>query len=227
MRPRHDSQSPRERLLSALPVHECRLELAGIPTAVLEGGMGRPVVLLHGPMAYAAHWMGVIPGLALDYTVIVPDLPGHGASGTGDRPLDAARVLAWLGALIERTCTTPPVLVGQLLGGAIALHFALERGARLAQLLLIDTFGLAPLQPPPQFAQALARFQAEPSADTHDALWRYCAFDVDGLRERMGERWTPFAAYNVERARTAAAQAAVPALMTAFAFAPIAQDELA
>ena len=53
----------RERLLSELPVTERRLRLAGVSTAVLEGGDGPPVVLLHGPSGYAAHWMGVIPSL--------------------------------------------------------------------------------------------------------------------------------------------------------------------
>lgn len=220
-------QSPRQQLLAALPVKERRLELAGISTAVLEGGEGRPVVLLHGPMGYAAHWMGLIPGLAQDHAVIVPDLPGHGASETGDGTLDVPRMLAWLGALIERTCRTPPALVGQLLGGAIALRFAIGRGELLDRLVLVDTFGLAPLQPPPEFAQALMQFQTEPSTSTHDSLWRHCAFDLDRLRSRMGERWTPFAAYNLERARTPATQAAMQALMPAFALAPIAPGELA
>ena len=220
-------QSPRRQLLAALPVKERRLELAGISTVVLEGGEGPPVVLLHGPMAYAAHWMGVIPGLAQDHTVIVPDLPGHGASETGDGALNGPRVLAWLGALIERTCPTRPVLVGQLLGGAIVLRFAIERGQLLERLVLVDTFGLAPFQPAPQFGQALMQFQAKPSASTHDSLWRHCAFDLDRLRSRMGERWRAFAAYNLERARTPSAQAAVRDLMQTFGIAPIAPDELA
>jgi len=102
----------RERLLAGLPVTDRRLQLTGVSTAVLEGGDGPPVVLLHGPSGYAAHWMGVIPGLVARHRVIAPDLPGHGASEVADGPLDAARVLAWLGALIERTCISPPALVG-------------------------------------------------------------------------------------------------------------------
>ena len=221
-----NEQSPRQQLLASLPMQERRYELAGIDTAVLEGGEGAPVVLLHGPMAYAAHWMGVIPGLARQHKVVVPDLPGHGASQAGPEPLDAARVLRWLDALIERTCSARPVLVGQLLGGAIALRYAASHGEALERLVLVDTLGLAPFEPAPEFARALARFQAEPSAVTHDALWRHCAFDFERLTERMGERWQPFAAYNLEKARSPATQAAVRELMQSFAV-PVAPEELA
>jgi hypothetical protein len=46
----------RQQLLAQVPVAERRLILAGVSTAVLEGGEGPPVVLLHGPMASAVHW---------------------------------------------------------------------------------------------------------------------------------------------------------------------------
>ena len=47
----HDT---REELLAELPVNEKRLELAGVSSAVLEGGDGPPVLLLHGPGEFAA-----------------------------------------------------------------------------------------------------------------------------------------------------------------------------
>ena len=119
----------REPLLAGLPVRERRIEIAGVATAVLEGGDGPPVVLLHGPAGNAAHWMRVIPALAATRRVIVPDLPGHGASTLDDaRELDAERVLAWLGELIGRTCSSPPALVGYALGGAIAFRFGAAYG---------------------------------------------------------------------------------------------------
>ena len=102
----------RERLLAGLPVAERRLQLAGVSTAVLEGGAGPPVVLLHGPSGYAAHWMRVIPDLVTTHRVIAPDLPGHGASEVVDGPLQADHVLAWLGELIERTCDRRPLWSG-------------------------------------------------------------------------------------------------------------------
>lgn len=45
----------RRRVLAGLPVTERLLSLNGVRTAVLEGGEGAPIVLLHGPGGYAAH----------------------------------------------------------------------------------------------------------------------------------------------------------------------------
>ncbi len=56
------TNDPRAALLADLPVRERRVDAAAVSTAVLEGGDGPPLVLLHGPGAYAAHWRQVIPG---------------------------------------------------------------------------------------------------------------------------------------------------------------------
>jgi pimeloyl-ACP methyl ester carboxylesterase len=217
----------REQLLAGLPVTERRLQLAGVSTAVLEGGDGPPVVLLHGPLGYAAHWMRVIPGLVASHRVVVPDLPGHGASEVGGGPLDAERVLAWLGELIERSCVSPPALVGQLLGGAIAARFAVDHGDRLSRLVLVDTFGLRAFEPAPEFGIALHQFLEQPTERTHQSLWRHCAFDLDSLRQRTGELWQPFEAYNLDRARTPHVQAALSVLMEQFGMPAIPARDLA
>ena len=99
--------SLRDRLLATMPVTERQLVLAGIPTAVLEGGAGTPIVLLHGPGEYAAKWLRVIPDLASTHHVVVPDLPGHGASDSVDGA-GIEHIVAWLAALIERTCAAKP-----------------------------------------------------------------------------------------------------------------------
>jgi pimeloyl-ACP methyl ester carboxylesterase len=207
---------PRERLLAWMPVTERRLQLADIATTVLEGGEGPPVVLLHGPLANAAHWLRVVPGLVDAHRVIAPDLPGHGATQSGSAPLDIDRLLEWLGALIAQTCSSTPALVGQLLGGALAARFAIAYGERISRLILVDTFGLSPFEPPPDFGRALTDYVAQPSANTHERLWRQCAFDLDRVRLRMGERWEPFEAYNLELARMPGVRSAVATLMQQF-----------
>lgn len=220
-------ESARERLLAGLPVTERRRQLAGVSTAVLEGGDGPPLVLLHGPGEYAAKWMWVIPDLVTTHRVIAPDLPGHGASSVQDGVLDTDRVLAWLGELIEETCGTPPALVGQILGGAVAARFASARGGEIDRLVLVDSLGLAPFQPTPEFGRALTDFLAQPAEDTHDRLWRQCAFDLDRLRDRMGEHWGLLKAYNLELARTPSLQGPQRILMEQFGLPAIPPDDLA
>jgi len=211
------SNAARRRLLQGLPVRERRLELAGIDTALLEGGEGDPVVLVHGPGANAVHWMRVVPGLARTHRVIAPDLPCHGASEAFRGEPDAGRMSSWLDELVERTCAGPPALVGHLMGGAIAARFAAERPARLRRLVLIDTFGLTDLALPPEFDAAVARFFAVPSRSSHEALWLHCAHDLEGLQRQLGKRWQDFEEYNVQSAGHPGLGDCLPALLRLFA----------
>lgn len=216
----------RERLLAGIPLTERRLQLAGVSTAVLEGGSGPPVVLLHGPGEFAGNWMRVIPDLVMTHRVIAPDLPGHGTSNVIDGRLDADGMLAWLGGLIERTCPSPPALVGHVLGGAIAARFAINQGDRLTRLVLVDSLGLAPFRPAPSFALAMIGFLARPTERTYARFMRQCSFDLDVLREQMGERWEPFVAYNLELARAPGAKSA-GRLMRKLGLPRIPADDLA
>jgi pimeloyl-ACP methyl ester carboxylesterase len=196
------------------------------------GGDGPPVVLLHGPGEFAAHWLRVISPLMRTHRVVAPDLPGHGASGTPDASLDpehvlgVEHVLGWLGELIERTCPTPPVLVGRVLGGAIAARFAGRHRDRLAHLVLVDTLGLAPLRLAPRFELAVNRFMAAPNEHSYDRLMGLCSYDLDTLMDQLGEQWKPFEAYAIDRARTPTLQACFGSLMAQFGAQPIPPAEL-
>lgn len=218
-------EDARARLLGDLPVTEHRLELAGISTAVLEGGEGPPIVLLHGPGESAVKWLRVLPKLVETHRVVVPDLPAHGASEVPEGPLDAARVLGWLDQLIARTCSSPPALVGQVL--ALAARFAIERPDRLRRLVLQDTLGLARFRPAPRFALTMAGFLARPNERSYDRFMRQCSADLDGLREEMGERWEPFVAYNLQFARSPHVRATMRTLMRELALPPIPPEDLA
>lgn len=220
---KHD---PRERLLARVPIGERRLELAGISTALLEGGEGPPIVLLHEQGAFAAAWMRVIPDLVATHHVIAPDLPGHGASEVRDGRLDADRLLAWLTELIERTCPSSPALVGHMGGGAVAARFAVDRGSALERLVLVDAFGLGKFRPAPRFALALLPYVARPSGRTYDGLMRRCVVDYDGLRSGIGDRWEPYREYALDRARTPSVKAALRVLMRQVAVPPIPPEDL-
>ena len=223
---RSADHNTRERMLAELPVTERRLQLAGISSAVLEGGDGPPVLLLHGPGEFAALWGRVIPDLVSTHRVVAPDLPGHGATGLPDGPLDHDRVRTWIGELIERTCASPPALVGHLLGGAIAARFASERRDQLSRLVLVDSFGLSWNRTSPRFALPLLVYIARPTEHTRDRFLAQCFVDFDGLRGQLGERFEPIGEYALEWARTKTAKAALRRLMPAYGIRPIPPDVL-
>ena len=221
------NESPRHQLLADVLATEHEVLLAGVSTAVLEGGEGPPLVLLHGPGASAAHWVRVLPQLMRTHRVIAPDLPGQGSSQVLDGALDADRVLTWLGDLIDGTCPSPPALIGNALGAAIAARFACDRSDRLSNLVLVDALGLAPFDPAPDFGAALEAFMTAPGPATHDRLWRQCALDLDVLRAEIGDLWTAFEAYNLDRAHTPSVQIALGTLMQQFVMTPIDGTDLA
>jgi len=198
----------RERLLSGLPVTERRLQLAGVSTAVLEGGDGPPIVLLQGE--FAAVWMRVIPDLVTTHRVIAPDLPGLGASELLDGPPDASAVVTWLDQLIEQTCAVPPMLVGKGVGGALAARLAIDHADRVDRLVLVDTRGLDRFRPSPGMAVSFLGVLLRPTERGLQRGFRnYCFADFDGVRAEMGERYEWMAAYALDRFRTPGVKAAM------------------
>jgi pimeloyl-ACP methyl ester carboxylesterase len=106
-------------------------------------GDGGPVVLLiHGIVGCAEQWDQVIPLLAEHYTVIAPDLLGHGQSAKprGDYSLGAyaASVRDLLVALGHRRAT----VIGHSLGGGVAMQFAYEYPPFAERLVLVSSGGL-------------------------------------------------------------------------------------
>ncbi|MFJ9823904.1 alpha/beta fold hydrolase [Streptomyces sp. NPDC101160] len=218
----HDTHDTRAQLTAAMPLTERRILAAGVDTAVLEGGDGPPIVLLHGQGEFAAVWLNVVPDLVRTHRVIVPDLPGHGASEVRDGRLDSDGVVAWLDELIDRTCgAEPPVLVGHLLGGAIAVRYAVRHGDRPARLVLVDTLGLGWFRPAPSFAVPMMRFVARPTAKSRDRLFDRCFLDMDRVGEQAGEHWEPLLDYALDRARTPGVQAALRSLIPRVGVPPV------
>ena len=64
------------------PFEAWEMELHGHRVMYRMAGSGPPVVLIHGMVNSSRHWEGVAQSLASDYTVIAPDLIGHGDSAT-------------------------------------------------------------------------------------------------------------------------------------------------
>lgn len=134
--------SSRRRLRDLRP-EQHEITLHGHRVSYRTAGDGGPVVLLiHGITGCAAQWDQVIPLLAERYTVVAPDLLGHGQSAKprGDYSLGAyaVGVRDLLVALGHRRAT----VVGHSLGGGIAMQFAYEYPPFAERLVLVSSGGL-------------------------------------------------------------------------------------
>ncbi|WP_033920137.1 alpha/beta fold hydrolase BchO [Sphingomonas sp. 37zxx] len=90
-------------------------------------GQGPALLLLHGTGAATHSWRDLAPILAQDFTVIAPDLPGHGF--TSGRPVGGLAMPAMAGAvgdLLDAMGEQPQLVVGHSAGAAIAVRMALD-----------------------------------------------------------------------------------------------------
>jgi magnesium chelatase accessory protein len=123
----------------------------GLRWHVQRMGQGPVLLLLHGTAAATHSWRALMPLLAAHFTVIAPDLPGHGFTSApkGDGytlPAMAQSVAALLGEMGD----TPAMTVGHSAGAAIAVRMALD-GALTGPIVCIN----GALLPFPGFAAQL------------------------------------------------------------------------
>ena len=119
-----------------------QVELHGHPVIYRTAGSGPPVVLIHGMVNSSHHWREVALRLADRYTVIAPDLIGHGDSATprGDYSLGAhAAVIRDLLTAIDVGGAT---IVGHSLGGGVAMQFFWQFPQLVERLVLVSSGGL-------------------------------------------------------------------------------------
>jgi len=114
-----------------------RVVAGGIDTFYLECGSGSPVVLLHGLGATNASMLTTLWALSRRHRVIAPDLPGHGESGKPSTRYDAAFYARWLIALLDGLGLQQPDLVGNSLGGRVAIEVAISAPNRVGRLALL------------------------------------------------------------------------------------------
>ena len=129
------------------PVHMNELkylELHGDRVAYRDAGSGETLLLIHGMAGSSETWRAVIPQLAKKYRVIAPDMLGHGQSDKprGDYSLGAFAV--WLRDLLDELGVTRATIVGQSLGGGVAMQFVYQHPDYCQRLVLISSGGLGP-----------------------------------------------------------------------------------
>ena len=121
--------------------HE-EITLHGHRVSYRRAGWGPVIVLIHGITGSSLTWEDVIEPLAERYTVVAPDLLGHGESAKprGDYSLGA--YASGVRDLLQAIGHDRATVVGHSLGGGVAMQFAYQFPERCERLVLVSSGGL-------------------------------------------------------------------------------------
>lgn len=152
-----------------------------------------PLVLIHGVGNQAASWVKVAGDLSLSRRLILPDLAGHGQSGPTEGPIRMADLVAGLGAVLDaEKVGDDAVLVGNSMGGWVAMRYALANPGRVARLVLVDSSGiygdLGGITLLPKTREEAAALLRAIGAEGEPIP---AGFVLDDLIEKIGEGATP------------------------------------
>ncbi|TMK38606.1 MAG: alpha/beta fold hydrolase [Actinobacteria bacterium] len=128
----------------SVTVDQHEIVLHGRRVVYRAGGSGPGLLLVHGITSSSDTWLEVLEPLARHFTVLAPDLPGHGHSEApaGDYSMGAyANGLRDLLVALEHERAT---LVGHSLGGGVVMQLAYQFPELCERLVLVSSGGLGP-----------------------------------------------------------------------------------
>ncbi len=126
-----------------IPLRHVTLHGHDVTYRLAEADPDQPTLLLiHGMAGNSRTWKDVMPGLAEDFTVLAPDLLGHGESAkpVGDYSLGA--FASGLRDLLAKLEIGPVTVVGHSLGGGVAMQLSYQHPELVDRLVLVGSGGL-------------------------------------------------------------------------------------
>lgn len=121
------------------PARIARHHVDGVTIETYEAGPldGQPVLMLHGLGASKVSLLPAIAGLARRFRVIAMDFPGFGKSDTPRSSYELARLAAWASGTLESAGVGRAAVVGNSLGGRVAVELALREPACVSGIGLL------------------------------------------------------------------------------------------
>jgi magnesium chelatase accessory protein len=149
------------------------VQAGGLRWHVQQMGSGPVALLVHGTGAATHSWRGLAPLLAQRWTVVAPDLPGHGFTQTpAAAGLALPGIAAGLGALLQALGLRPALAVGHSAGAAVLARMVLD-GAIAPRALVSLNGALLPLRGlPGHLFSPLARLFAATDLLPRMLAWR-------------------------------------------------------
>ncbi|WP_340538066.1 alpha/beta fold hydrolase [Nocardioides sp. GXZ039] len=125
--------------------HEVQyVQMHGHRRAFVKAGSGPALLLLHGLGCDHTTWAPVIDALAERYTVIAPDLLGHGQSAKPRADYSVGGYANGMRDLLTVLGIDKATVVGHSFGGGVAMQFAYQFPERTERLMLVASGGLGP-----------------------------------------------------------------------------------
>lgn len=119
-----------------------QVTLHGHSIAIRTAGSGPVVVLLHGMAGCSSTWRHVMPALARHFTVVAPDLIGHGDSAKPATEYSVSGHANMIRDLLAALGHDRATLIGQSFGGGVAMQLAYQFPDRCERLVLVSSGGL-------------------------------------------------------------------------------------
>lgn len=118
--------------------------LHGHPVAFRTAGAGPVLMLVHGLAGSSVTWRRVMPMLARRFTVVAPDLLGHGDSAKPRGEYSVSGHANLLRDLLTALGLDRATFVGQSFGGGVVMQLAYQFPERCERLVLVSSGGLGP-----------------------------------------------------------------------------------
>ncbi len=156
----------------------------GCDIAYEVSGSGPPMLMPIGLGGVGRGWGSVVEMLAADFTTIVPDHRGTGASGRPDHGYTIEQHAIDMVAVLDAVGCGPAHIVGSSTGGAIAQQMAVDHGDHVQSIAIVDSWARADDYFTHQF-QTRKQLLLETDSRTYAAASALVLFSAEFIRDSM------------------------------------------
>ena len=165
------------------PIEVEFLTIHGHKRAFIKTGQGPALLLLHGLGCDHTTWLPAVAALSRRYTVIAPDLLGHGKSDKPRADYSLGGYANGMRDLLTVLGIDKVTVVGHSLGGGVAMQFAYQFPERTERMILVAPGGLGPEVSPVIRAITLPGFNQVMSALSLPGVKQMGSLSLRGLAQ--------------------------------------------
>jgi pimeloyl-ACP methyl ester carboxylesterase len=125
--------------------HQETVNVDGTDLAVIKGGSGQPLLVLHEEMGHPG-WLKWHTELARDHTLIIPLHPGFGVTPRADWMMNIRDLTGFYARFIREQKLMPVDVIGFSLGGWVAAEMAANNPEQFKRMVLVGAAGIRPPQ---------------------------------------------------------------------------------